>query len=765
MEPNDTHGEALFNLTTLDIIPDGSAYKHEQEATAHLQYLIRAFTTQILYGCLGPACHTPTCLTYGQRENKVSFRRPHPLTARFQAQVLATEPNAEQLLCHNPPVLPWWSLNLEQPLIATTAPLDEGSKLQIQPLNPTVFTPKTSQSIEANHSTINKSSSHRNQLAKFALLDFWKTSLPFLGEIRYDRKSLSQCLLQTKAMKSLEWSFLQPKYLAYRIKHAEDTGSSIGFFTMKAPSHSNSGLNGEEYNESQFIHAAISRDLKLHLPNFIHYDHSGVFKNPHNRVNIKNFIALKTLSKRIQRLHAIAGRSGTWEMSAPSLWKVVSDTLQHILTSPNEALHLHMINNNTLAHCDLLLMAFDWRKITPNPILSHLQKALRSLCNPPNSLINNSSKRKYGAFVENNSALLICSLCVYALVASNGNIVEQGSDEDVTRIDEIYLSNEEWISRHARAFNYRKRYDVTSDGLDGFDHEPAVNLASLLVRVIAKRTAFDELKNANSQTQTRTFLENFVLRLSQLNPSREGEKHSGKLLQVWITWLDVLFRKFWNSNWILNRWDTAGAAAEHLNTLFKMAPHCKNNLPSNFILVGPKLVYEWLDLQFDFKDVVSYHNYIKLPSDPNKVHLLRMSRLLSWSTATRAFRVINVLRAMDSHNSNEYLNLMMHWFDQVTKAVHKNNSLFDLLIKKLRVSISSHLQVRISRDTMLEDTFTQFWGREFREMIKPLKVIFSNEKGTDLGGLSNEFFHLAFRDALDPKTGRLHFSSPNAIHC
>src|ERR1700759_1822571 len=165
MEPKDEHDDT--DATNTSAIQDWPVDRHDHEASAHLQYLIRAFTTQILYGCQGPLCRAPTCRTFQLSVNRGTVRRPHPLTARFQAYILATEPNAERMLCINTPILPWWSLNLAPDLFESSpSSLNHSDKLQIQPMNPAAFTSKPGRTAKSNYSAIEKPPFHGNQLAK-----------------------------------------------------------------------------------------------------------------------------------------------------------------------------------------------------------------------------------------------------------------------------------------------------------------------------------------------------------------------------------------------------------------------------------------------------------------------------------------------------------------------------------------------------------------------------------------------------------------------
>ena len=77
------------------------------------------------------------------------------------------------------------------------------------------------------------------------------------------------------------------------------------------------------------------------------------------------------------------------------------------------------------------------------------------------------------------------------------------------------------------------------------------------------------------------------------------------------------------------------------------------------------------------------------------------------------------------------------------------------LDQRLRVSLSSYLLVEVRRETVLRDALNQVFGREIRELKRPLKVRFANEgeEGVDHGGVQQDFFIVAFREALRPDYG------------
>ena len=77
------------------------------------------------------------------------------------------------------------------------------------------------------------------------------------------------------------------------------------------------------------------------------------------------------------------------------------------------------------------------------------------------------------------------------------------------------------------------------------------------------------------------------------------------------------------------------------------------------------------------------------------------------------------------------------------------------LDQRLRIPLSSYLLVEIRRETVLHDALNQVFEREIRELKRPLKVRFANEgeEGVDHGGVQQDFFIVAFREALRPDYG------------
>ncbi|KAI9672943.1 MAG: hypothetical protein M1817_003107 [Caeruleum heppii] len=78
------------------------------------------------------------------------------------------------------------------------------------------------------------------------------------------------------------------------------------------------------------------------------------------------------------------------------------------------------------------------------------------------------------------------------------------------------------------------------------------------------------------------------------------------------------------------------------------------------------------------------------------------------------------------------------------------------VLRRLETAMSVHLVLDIRRDHVLEDAFDQLWRRQKRELVRPLKVRLGTahgEEGVDHGGVQQEFFAIAFEEALRPEYG------------
>jgi Amino-terminal Zinc-binding domain of ubiquitin ligase E3A len=696
----------------------------------HPKFLVKRFTTQLLYGCLGPDCSTPTCLTYQQlRAKPGAFRRLAVLTARFQAHVLASEPDFQKYICPNDAALPPENLYISRNLISCSPDfVDAEAQLRIK----TQVIGENEQSSNTvgvvDYAVVRK----KHALADFALLDFWKSSLPFLGTKSYDPKSLTQSLFSTKAFKEFEWALIYPHTdQAFGTDLMIPDGKLI---TVKEP---------------ETFHAA-ERSLLLELG---HHVTSCLLDK--QVLTLHDLLQLKRLCEEIQNRYPDPSRPGSWRLTFPNIWSRISYKLSRLLNDPETTPLLLYEPDGTSVEDDVLYSAVGWRHIQPNPLFSYLEEALIALCETPVwiSAMDPAAKAEAGWDIKKATRTIM--VCIYTLIASSRGADEHVDYQGWARLWELH-HGEYWtddIPRYLSAADMKSTEQVM-DLLDTFSYGPAFNFACLLIRVIARRTVFEDMlqktRNMKLSHGTTFYVCYFFINQAFRSSDQTRGLHSYMIMSYWVR---TIFRKTWNLEWVVNRWDTAGAAIELLDAIVRHNwVYSMERGPHRHTTDVP---FTWLEKQCDFAAIKSYHEYRKRPRDPNTIHLLELPHLFSGQMEATVFRKLIYFEALEAQSSSYYLHGMFYGFRNIVFSAHKNLALSTLLKQRLRVTFTDQFRLNIDRDAMLENVLNQIWGREPREMRKSLKIEFAEEKGSDLGGLSNEFFQQAFEEVLDPELGML----------
>jgi hypothetical protein len=145
--------------------------------------------------------------------------------------------------------------------------------------------------------------------------------------------------------------------------------------------------------------------------------------------------------------------------------------------------------------------------------------------------------------------------------------------------------------------------------------------------------------------------------------------------------------------------------------------------------------------------------YLEHTRNVNTLHLLDFPFLFDSTLLVRIFRTLNFSSLSEAHQSAGYQTTLLERLLVVADDQTKQN----FVINRLKPALSPYLVLDVRRDHLLEDAFNQLWGREQRELLRPLKLRMGmgegGEEGLDHGGVSQEFFRLVFAQAFDPDAG------------
>lgn len=77
---------------------------------------------------------------------------------------------------------------------------------------------------------------------------------------------------------------------------------------------------------------------------------------------------------------------------------------------------------------------------------------------------------------------------------------------------------------------------------------------------------------------------------------------------------------------------------------------------------------------------------------------------------------------------------------------------------------AQHVDIRVSRSTILEDSFNALLNTNPRKLIGSIRVHFEGESGYDIGGLTSEWFSMVTKEIFDPKYGLFISNENNCYH-
>jgi hypothetical protein len=365
-----------------------------------------------------------------------------------------------------------------------------------------------------------------------------------------------------------------------------------------------------------------------------------------------------------------------------------------------------------------------------------LKESLLALCQPLPWLETDDIRASPCSFVDDRTAQIVCRFCLLVLTDYT---VGPKPRESILVMSKVVTGDSDWNDPQIS-----DDIEFVADLQLRFDSAPAINIAGLLLQAIARRTAFEELRRLrNPCSPSPSFAEDLAHWCADgCDRVDTTWRHTTPFL-TWPIWLMMQFRMNWNGKCFLNRWELAGAALEQLNTFIK----CSG--------AGFGVHFKWLSDRITrpvFEEFYRDRRAVKAPGA--RRHLLDYPYVLSITKGIEAFKNLSVMSALEQYESLEYINIMRFDLAEVTMAISRNNDLNALLRNEFRIPLSRFLRIEVRRSAMLDDAFTALWGRERRELLKPLQVKIFGEVGQDVGGLTNEFFRLVFLEALNPDAGK-----------
>jgi len=408
-----------------------------------------------------------------------------------------------------------------------------------------------------------------------------------------------------------------------------------------------------------------------------------------------------------------------------------------------------------------------WTPLVGSLIFDALWEALEPLFNLPDELLvakaelqqdsdpSKSSKITHGPHFTDSEALHTVLICVIALVAA----ITHG---DVRSRFYIGVTRSfGWFAETSTDFWLDPIQHSWVQISDDFEYEPAIRLMDRLVRVIgARRCHFallnSEIREGQDDKSPRDPLMMALIRqIIILNAGFEGSSEqpndsiSTSPAALFLERLQTIVTHNWDGETVIDRWGSCGTALEIMSDLYEFREALR--LPSD------QFYLPFVTRRLDPKAVAS--QYLQDPLDEENIDRFGELNILDFTFitlprfVTLVFRMINFDRLVNAYGESNFNQMMI---ERLPFAIDPSNQTF--VQSKLKPALSKFLVLDIRRDHLLEDAFDQLWGREHRELLRPLKVKIGSregegEEGVDHGGVSQEFFRLIWAQAFDPDMG------------
>lgn len=303
------------------------------------------------------------------------------------------------------------------------------------------------------------------------------------------------------------------------------------------------------------------------------------------------------------------------------------------------------------------------------------------------------------------------------------------------------------------------------DIIDGLEYEPALRLADRLLRAIGARMCFEHIlkdrrrRDVTSEYPGPTLLEDGLVEIivqhlivtervaienkRRLNPSHARREDPGwTVTATFLEWSRTVLLKKWDSKPQIPKWGSVGVAVQ-LHEKFYV--HCD----------ALNLRFSMFEMPFLSERIDSFDEPLRfLDWEPtlNHLHVYQYPCFFSTHQVVTYFRTINFTTMFSQYNHTVRTQSV-----QRSLEIFLRGSMAELLSSQMQTTFCEQLFLTVSRENALEDTLDMLWGQEKRMLLKPLKVKIGTEDtgdyGTDLGGVTNEYFSLVLGEAFRPENG------------
>jgi hypothetical protein len=269
---------------------------------------------------------------------------------------------------------------------------------------------------------------------------------------------------------------------------------------------------------------------------------------------------------------------------------------------------------------------------------------------------------------------------------------------------------------------------------------------------------------------------------------------------ILLEWLKIVIHNTWDGSAIVSRWTPAGAAMEIMKDIHEVFVPQLNfwDLTAQEYTISVlfrrlhahKAVPEYLQwVQANPPGSMRYKNERHVLEFPflfehgRRTFYFRLmlyhQMFLEWQSSRAHRELLEHFRWLVAPGDKEYQCPNLHcnhamcerlrlrrrqaqlWraagYNETQRAPNNFWNRNAYLTTKLAKMQAKFLLLDIERQTILESALNQVWGREKRELLKPLKVVMrmdgKDEEAADHGGVSQEFFRLVLSKAFDPEYG------------